>query len=99
MINFNTGREDFDKIMIIVKRAEGFGWKGERMTTVMDVSACHLNGCPLDLDALIKADAFNLLHDISGIARHIDRDDDSPTAGKLLDCFLPRFARRETVAA
>ena len=54
----------------------------------MDVTACHVNGCKLDLNGLLKADDFNFAHDISGIMSHIDR-----TTGKLEDHFLPRYAR------
>lgn len=54
----------------------------------MDLIATHANGCPLDFKRLFAADDFNLMHDVSGIARHIDRE-----TGELTNCFLPRFAR------
>lgn len=53
----------------------------------MNIIACHLNGCPLDLQRLLDADDFNFANDISGIDRHIDRD-----TGRLLHHFLPRHA-------
>jgi hypothetical protein len=53
----------------------------------MDLLATHANGCPLDFKRLSEADDFNLMHDVSGIARHIDRE-----TGELTNCFLPRFA-------
>ena len=56
---------------------------------MMDISACHCNGCPLRLTDLLSADDFNFAHDVNGIMFHIDR-----TNGKLKDHFLPRFAKR-----
>lgn len=57
------------------------------MDADMDVTACHVNGCPLKLDALLVADEGNFAHDVFGIRRHIDR-----TTGELQDCFVPRYA-------
>lgn len=54
----------------------------------MDLSATHANGCPLKLEELLKADKFNLLHDLMGIRNHINRK-----TGKLERFFLPRYAR------
>lgn len=88
MINFNASPEEFAKIIDISERATRAGWQGNHMSTLMDLSACHLNGCPLDLDRMLEADDFNLMHDVAGIARHIDRN-----TGKLTRCFLPRFAK------
>lgn len=51
----------------------------------MDISAVHANGCPLELDRLLKADDFNFTHDVFGIMRHINRK-----TGKLTGFFLPR---------
>ena len=57
------------------------------MDADMDTPACHVNGCPLKLDALLAADEFNFAHDVFGIRRHINR-----RTGKLENCFLPRFS-------
>lgn len=92
-ISFTTTREETDLIAAICQRAESLGWERDRMGTVMDLAACHANGCPLDFQRMSEADNFNLMHDVAGIARHIDR-----TTGKLTDCFLPRFAKREAFA-
>ena len=56
----------------------------------MDLTAVHLNGCPLDLKRLALAPQADLLHDVAGIYRHLDRE-----TGELGGCFLPRFARKE----
>jgi hypothetical protein len=56
----------------------------------MDLTAAHCNGNPLRLDELLKADDFNLLHDVSGIAKHLNRE-----TGKLEGFFSPRFSKPE----
>jgi len=56
----------------------------------MDIVATHCNGNPLRLQDLLGADDFNLLHDVSGIARHLNRQ-----TGKLENHFSPRFSKRE----
>lgn len=59
----------------------------------MDLQATHAT-TPLRLEELAEADDFNLVHDVAGIWRHLDRDGDSPTGGQLTGFFVPRFARR-----
>lgn len=56
----------------------------------MDLTACHCNGCPLDLERLLEATDSNFGHDVFGIRKHLDR-----TTGELTNCFVPRFAERE----
>lgn len=98
MISFTVTKDDAIKISAIVRRAENFasenGFKVDRMTLNMDLAACHANGTPLKLDALLVADDFNFAHDVFGINHHLDRDDNSPTGGKCLNCFVPRFAAK-----
>ena len=43
---------------------------------------------------MLAADDFNFGHDVFGIYRHLDR-----TTGKLMNCFVPRFAQRQSAAA
>lgn len=88
MINFNTSKEDTKIIMAIVKRGFNPDIYKDRMSMMMDISATHLNGCPLKLNDLLEADDFNFFHDIYGIASHLNRE-----TGELEDCFLPRFAQ------
>ena len=91
-INWNVSPEDLRKITAIVMRAssmlnlDSFG--SSRIQLSMDLTACHLNGNPLDLDGLVKADESNFQHDILGIIRHLDR-----TSGELQDCFSPRYSK------
>lgn len=66
--------------------------KRDRMDLQMDLIACHMAGCKLDLDRLLAADDANFAHDVFGIRRHIDRD-----TGRLMNFFWPRFSsQRET---
>jgi hypothetical protein len=59
----------------------------DRQSMVMDLTAVHANGNPMRLEALLAADDFNLLHDMTGIERHLDR-----RTGKLTGFFSPRFS-------
>lgn len=56
----------------------------------LDIVATHCNGNPLRLQDLLDADDFSLLHDVSGIALHLNRE-----TGKLENHFRPRFSKRE----
>ena len=93
MISFKTTDEDAQLIFAVAKRAKQLCSKPRQFDVLgfeMDVTACHVNGCPLKLTEWLAADDFNFLHDAAGIQRHIDR-----TTGKLGDCFWPRFAVKE----
>lgn len=57
------------------------------MDASMDIDACHSNGCPLDLRALLAANDGNFGHDVFGIKENIDRK-----TGQLQNCFWPRYA-------
>jgi hypothetical protein len=87
MITWTTSKEDTELMLAIVKRAESMGLVKDRMTVLMDITACHANGTPLRLADLLKAADFDFIHDITGITRYIDRE-----SGQLTDCFLPRYA-------
>ena len=91
-------RKESATIIKIVKRAEDAGWvQGHRApdhwytpcTMIIDLQECHKRNMPLDFERLLGADDFNFLHDVSGIARHMNRD-----TGMLENCFRPRFAKR-----
>jgi len=60
-----------------------------RLTVVMDLDACHANGWPLDLDAMLTGRSVDMMHDISGINQHLNRD-----TYHLGGCFVPRLAQR-----
>lgn len=90
-VSFSVNANDSVTIGRIVDRAVALysqhNSKADRMALEMDMTACHANGCRLDLTGLLAADDFNFLHDVGGISRKIDRD-----TGRLTDCFRPRFA-------
>jgi hypothetical protein len=97
-INWNVTNEDAAIISKIVDRARRMAIKYdveyEATDISMDVTACHLNGTPLKLQALLDADDLNFSHDVFGIRRHIDRD-----TGKVGGFFLPRFADTSALEA
>jgi len=73
--------------MIVAKLPE----HRQNMHTIMDITACHNHGCPLDLEAMATStDRFSVIHDVGGISANINRD-----TGKLENFFVPRFAKRE----
>jgi hypothetical protein len=90
-INWKTTKEDALLINQIVDRAflEGAHYD-DRLTMVMDITAVHLNGCPLDLQKLLDFPSTSFAHDLFGIVGHLDRK-----TGKLNDCFIPRSAMPE----
>lgn len=90
-ISFHVSQNDRAIITEIARRAaplyQDAGVKRSLLDIQMDIEACHANGCPLRLSDLLAADDFNFMHDVAGIARHVDHD-----TGRLRDCFVPRFA-------
>jgi len=88
MLNWKASREEHALILEIVKRAAQAWPDVNRMELNMDITAAHLNGCPLRLQELLEAEEFDFRHDVAGINRHINRQ-----TGKLEDCFLPRYSR------
>lgn len=89
-INWGISKTDHAVIMEIVERVfrEDPKYPDDQRTLIMDLTACHLNGCPLDLTALLGAEGSDLFHDVYGIRRHIDR-----STGKLKYCFDPRYSK------
>lgn len=72
-----------DKIWPCVSRY----YDGDRLSFEMDMCACEYTN-PIDWDRLSAADDFDLLHDVLGIRRHMNR-----RTGQLEDCFVPRFSK------
>jgi len=58
-----------------------------RQDLVMAITACHLNGTRLDLPKLRAARGVDFVHDVTGIAHHLDR-----RTGQLTGGFVPRCA-------
>lgn len=97
MISFETTREESDLLFAIAKRAKKLTpvqWKIPQKEWWMDITACHANGSPLQLERLLEAPDFDFVHDMFGIRRHINR-----RTAKLENCFVPRYAARERESA
>ena len=93
-IDWAVTREDLETIRDISRRAlvehpSIFPSNFKMMLLMMDLTACHCNGCPLNLDALATARDGDFVHDVAGIMRHINRE-----TGELGECFVPRHALR-----
>jgi len=92
-VSFDISADDQALMRDCADRAESLGLVGTdvdaRLSLEMDLTATHANGCPMDFERLLAADDFNFVHDICGIARHLNRE-----TGELLDMFRPRFARK-----
>ena len=89
-IRWDASDDDFRFVRKIVSRAMKINPELDRTELHMDLIATHMNGCPLQLDAMADPkvmDDFNFLHDIYGIAAHLNRE-----TGQLERCFLPRAA-------
>jgi len=84
------GGDEFKTIRKIVDRASDLlteqDVKHDKLSLLMDVQAAHL-ACPLRLADMLTANESDLMHDISGIVRHLNRE-----TGELMDCFVPRHA-------
>jgi len=93
MIEFSCTKEERALIGKIIKRMNNICRNRhipefEYLTLSMDLEACHSNRTPLDFEKLFKFDDANLMHDVCGIDRHINRE-----TGKLEGFFLPRCAK------
>lgn len=93
-VSFEATAEERELVRKIVARARKLGWKRPAGDCEMDLIAAHANGNPMDFERLLAADDFNLMHDVSGIARHMNFH-----TGKLQNHFRPRFSRREPLPA
>lgn len=95
-INWKCSKGDQARISAIARRAitlaklHAIDWTF--LDFEMDIKACHLNGCPLDLDSLYVAKDGDFGHDVFGIRAHLDRN-----TGQLTGCFVPRYAQKEAL--
>lgn len=92
--SFTVSAEDAKLIRQIADLAVALAKRSDvpytRMEVEMDLTACHANGCPLDLEKLLGVavmDPATFGHDIFGIRRFIDRH-----SGRMSDEFRPRCA-------
>lgn len=86
MINWKVSATDLALVKKIADRAVT-EMNADLTTTVMDIIATHANGIPLKLQEMLEAPTLDFLHDIYGIAMHLNRK-----TGQMEDCFYPRFA-------
>lgn len=96
--SFNCSKFEHEIINRIANRAVAMaadaGAQYDKLSATMDITACHCNGCELDLAKLEAAPDSDFGHDVFGIRRHINR-----RTGKLGDCFLPRCAMPANTSA
>lgn len=88
-INFEVTRDEqylIDEIVARAVKLAGGPRKCNVLSLTMDITAVHCNGNPLRLEELLRADDFNLAHDVFGIQHHLDR-----STGALTGHFSPRF--------
>jgi len=91
-MKWDISREDHDLIVSITERflaltSRNYLRPMPKREVIMDLTACHANGCRLALVKLNQAQALDLIHDVFGIRHHLDRK-----TGELKDCFQPRYA-------
>jgi hypothetical protein len=96
MIDWNISRKDLDTILLIVERVftEFPNYPDDKRSLLMDLNACHTNGCPLDLAGLLTMPRLDFSHDIYGLRQHLNRE-----TGKLEDFFVPRCAKADVEVA
>jgi hypothetical protein len=95
LLNWQISTAENLLIDLIVKRAvdaleegRGFVTPDElRVRCKMDLVACHLNGCLLDLRGFAFTSNYaDFAHDFDGIVKNIDR-----ASGQLMNGFKPIF--------
>lgn len=87
-----TRREEAHVEIIVHRALYIFARAGLPRTPIdvrMDLAAAHAT-CPLRLEELAGAPAFDFAHDLVGIYRHLNRE-----TGELENCFVPRLAAPE----
>jgi hypothetical protein len=72
VVKFTAHKMDSKLIYLIAVRASKL-LKIDREQLEMSISACHANGCPLNLEKLLNAKDVDLGHDVGGIHRFIDK--------------------------
>jgi hypothetical protein len=91
MISFTVTPQERELISQIADRVgqEMKELEYPRVDLLMDLSACHANGNPLDFKVLLSFPMFDFAHDVVGIYNHINR-----STGKLERFFVPRCSAK-----
>ena len=84
--NLKTTEAEAKLISQIACKAGLLGFKRNHLYLIMDLEVCHAS-CPLRLDDLVKANNMDLIHDVDGIVRNLNRQ-----TGTLENCFVPRYS-------
>lgn len=98
ILKWTATKEEHEHIMTLAKLTVSHAAKNGIVYRLqeagMDITAAHANGNPLKLAEMVAAigteNESDVLHDLFGIRRHIDR-----STGKLGDCFSPRYSQPE----
>lgn len=95
MVEFKATKTEVETILKVADRVRkaigcrmGKAWLRYRREIVMDLDACHSNGCPLDFKKMLAVSDADLLHDINGIRASLNRN-----TGKIVGIFQPRCAK------
>lgn len=89
IVEFTATSHEHRLMYDIVDRGSNLGLIYDRLDMLMDLDACHSNGCPLDFMKLLEFGDSSFIHDVIGIAENINRN-----TGKLMNHFLPRCHKR-----
>ncbi|OPZ91785.1 MAG: hypothetical protein BWY74_01847 [Firmicutes bacterium ADurb.Bin419] len=93
VLNFKVTEDEAYTIAQITRRAlseiKGLDGAVVPRSVLMDISATHCNGNPLDLEALLNAPYEDFAHDILGIQSNINR-----RTGELENLFSPRCSKQ-----
>lgn len=90
-ISLKASKDDAALIEQIAARAfEDQAGDTPMLEFMMDITAAHLNGRPLDLARFLEGPDFDFAHDVWGIRNHLNRE-----TGQLENCFLPRYATKQ----
>jgi hypothetical protein len=97
-VSFDVSTDDASGINRVIEKAIRLKMikSTERMHYEMNLCATVAQGCQIDFARMLdndERDNFDFAHDLFGIDRHLDR-----STGRLLGCFVPRFAISNRVA-
>lgn len=81
-------KQRFELYVKICEKAEAKGYRGERMTLMMDIESADKK-FNLRLEEMLADDGYDFVHDIQGIIDNINRETFPATDFGL---FVPRFA-------
>lgn len=89
-MNWTVSPEDHALLVKLAERAQA-NLGTVRLDTLMDLTAAHANGNPLDLPGLLTSRLEDFAHDVFGIACRLNHD-----TGGLQDHFRPRYSREKS---